>query len=413
MPNFRSEAESIENKLIDIRRTIHQNPELGFLEKETSEFICKKLDELGIEYKKGIARTGIIAKLKGGKGDGKRLLIRADMDALPLIEETNLPFQSKNHEVFHACGHDSHISCLLGAAEILKKHQNEFKGTILFTFQPAEEGSLEYDPTGKIAGGSLPMILEGALGDPKNPEIDGALALHIDVGGVRFLKVGSIGIKDAEFSGSADEYYIVVKGKGGHASSPHAAIDPVYIASQINVAIQGYISRINNPVEPVVFTIGKIGGGFRHNIISETCSMEGTLRTLNEEVRNKLNDKLPNFIKNIAKAYDGDADVKLVLSYPVGFNDKKMNDHIKKVTKEMYGEDAIAELEKAQLGGEDFYEFGFKNTIPIAMFYLGGSNLEKGMVHSNHSNKFDFDEKALPMGAAILSATAISFLNEN
>ncbi len=394
--------------LVSMRRKIHENPELGFQEFETAAFIKAELDKLGISYRSEIARTGIIATIEGSR-PGKTLLIRADMDALPMIEDADLEFKSKNHGVFHACGHDTHVTCLLGTAKILMENRDKFGGTVLLVFQPAEEGSKEYDPTGKIAGGALPMVMEA--GDVLNPDnLDGVLALHIVSGEDDHEHVGKIGVGDGPFSGSADEIFVDIIVKGGHASSPHSAVDPVYIASQVSVALQGWLTRFVDPMEPVVVTFGKIQGGFRQNIISEKCRMEGTLRTLNEELRNKIKEKMPGFIKGIAQAYGGDAEVTILTGYPVGVNDKEMNEHVRKVTAQMYGTDSLVEV-PAQLGAEDFYEFGFKNKVPITMFWLGGANVEKGWVGSNHSNYFAIDEDSLPIGTAVLSAAAISFLS--
>ena len=404
--SIRKESEKLEPYLIDIRRKIHENPELGFQEHETVKLIKTELEKLKIPYIDGIAITGIVATIEGGKGPGKTLLIRADMDALPLVEETKLPFKSKNEGVFHACGHDSHVSMLLGAANILKNRSSDFKGKIKLVFQPAEETSTVYDPKG--SGGALPMIQE----KPEEFKVDASLALHIFASEDKDFDLGKISIIDGPCMGSADELMVTIKGKGGHASKPHLAIDPVYIASQINVAVQGYISRTVNPVEPHVFTTGKIVGGFRHNIISETCSMECTIRTLNEEIREKLLQEIPLFINNIAKAYGGEADVQLIRGYPVGKNAKEMNIHIAKTVKELYGEQALVHKEQATLGAEDFFEFGFKNKIPIAMFWLGASNRKEGKIHYNHSNRFDFDEKAMPIGVSVLVGTALSFLND-
>jgi amidohydrolase len=403
--NIKLEAEKIESYLIDLRRKIHENPELGFQEHETAKLICSELDKLQIPYVKGVAITGIVATLDGKKGPGKTLLIRADMDALPLIEETNLPFKSKNHGVFHACGHDSHVSCLLGTAKILKERVHEFNGSVKFVFQPAEETSTIYDSNG--SGGALPMITES----PKLFNHNAALALHIVSSEEDFDDLGKIVIKDGPHTGSADEIFITVKGKGGHASAPHSACDPVYIASQIYVNLQGFLSRTVDPVEPHVFTAGKIVGGFRHNIISETCFMECTLRTLNEELRNDLLERIPTFVKQIAQAFGGDAIVDVKRGYPVGKNSSELNALIAKTVIELYGEEKLYITEKAILGAEDFYEFGFKNKIPIAMFWLGGSNKKTGKTHHNHSNYFDFDEKALPVGVSILVGTTLRYLN--
>ena len=408
MNNYRSLSESMRSDLVGIRRRVHENPELGFEEFETAKLIKAELDALGVSYRSEIARTGIIATIEGSR-PGKTLLIRADMDALPMIEDADLEFKSKNDGVFHACGHDTHVTCLLGTAKILQQNRDKFGGKVLLVFQPAEEGSKVYDPTGKIAGGALPMVMEA--GDVLNPDnLDGVLALHIVSGEEPEAQVGKIGVGDGPFTGSADEIFVDIIGKGGHASAPHAAIDPVYIASQVNVAIQGWLTRYVDPMEPVVITFGKIAGGFRQNIISEKCRMEGTLRTLNEDLRNRIKEKLPELIKGIAQAFGGDAETVIHTGYPVGVNDKEMNDHVRSSTKEMYGEDALVEV-SAQLGAEDFYEFGFKNKVPITMFWLGGANVEKGWVGHNHSNYFAIDEDALPMGTAVLAASAMSFLS--
>lgn len=405
------EVREFEDFLVKIRRTIHQNPELGFEEKETAALICSELDKLDIPYTKEIGVTGIVGIIEGQLGTGKTLLLRADMDALPLPEDTNLPFKSKNDGVFHACGHDSHVACLLATAKLLKKHENEFAGKVILVFQPAEEGSMIYDPSGKISGGALPMIMEAGdiFGNKDNPKIDGALALHVISSPHERDRLGKIGIEDGPFTGSSDELFVTIKGVGGHASAPHTAVDPVYIASQVNIAIQGWLTRTLNPMEPVVITFGKILGGHRTNIISETCEMEGTLRTLNEEVRDKVLGGIGDFISNIAKAYGAEAETTIFRGYPVGYNSKEMNDLIRESVTKLYGKEAIYDY-GAILGSEDFFEFGFRNKIPIAMFWLGGSNPEKNMVHENHSNYFDYDEEALIIGTAVLFSTAMKFL---
>ncbi len=392
-------AYSIESKIIKNRRHIHMNPELGFQEIKTSEYICEKLDELGIPYKKGIAKTGIVATINGELGNGKRIMIRADMDALPMQELNDVPYKSTNDGVMHACGHDNHVAILLGVAEVLNKFKSKFKGTVYLLFQPAEEGP----------GGARPMVEEGAIGPKENPNIDAALALHIVAGDV--FTVNHIGVKDGPMTGSADELYFTIKGKGGHASAPHEGIDPVFIAAQIVTNFQGWLSRNIDPMEPRVFTIGKIVGGTRNNIIPDECKMEGTLRTLNEDVRDKILAELPKFAKNTAKLYGGDAELKINRGYAVGVNSKEINDHIRLVMKEMYEPDALIEVPKAQLGAEDFYEFSLRGKIPVSMFWLGaGGGKYK---YPNHSPLFDVDERALPMGASILSATAISYLNSD
>lgn len=411
--NLREEAKSIEPKLIEIRRTVHQNPELGFEEFETANYICKNLDELGVDYKRNIAKTGIVVTIIGS-GEGKRIMIRADIDALPMHEDNDVPYKSKIDGKMHACGHDAHIACLLGAVELLNNRKGEFKGTVDLLFQPSEEGGSISDHGGSISGlhstgGALPMIQEGAIGDPENPHIDAAIALHV----TNLKRAGNIEYGDGPFTGSADEVYISVNGKGGHASAPHETIDPVYIASQISIALQGWLSRLVDPMEPVVITIGKIAGGFRQNIISDTCRMEGTLRTLNEEVRDMIKAKLPDMVNNIAKAFGGTAELEIIKGYAVGVNDVVLNQHIAKAYTDLFGEEGLDKAEKAQLGAEDFYEFSLRGKIPVAMFWLDTRNDERGIDAPNHSALFDVDESALHVGSATLAGAAISYLNSN
>ena len=391
-----SAVEAIESKLIEIRRKIHENPELGFEEFETSKLICNKLDELGISFISEIAKTGVVGKIKG-KNEGKSIMIRADMDALPLNEDSELTYKSKTPNKMHACGHDSHIACLLGAAEILNNLKDEFNGTVYLLFQPAEEGPR----------GAKPMIKEGAIGDPENPFIDAALALHI----TNDHEIGKIGIANGPFTGSADEFNITIFGKGGHGSKPHKAVDPVFIASQAYVMVEAFLSRYVDPMEPHVFTIGKIEGGDRQNIISEICRMKGTLRTLNKELRTDLKQKIPHLIKGIAENLGGRAEVKINEGYSVGYNDTYLANLVRQTMSDVYSSDLIIEA-PAQLGAEDFYEFGLDGKVPVCMFWLYGKNQEKGLTAPNHSNYFDFDEKALTIGTTILTSTVIKFLSD-
>lgn len=394
--DLRKEAKSIESKLIEYRRQIHMNPELGFEEYKTSEYICKVLDNQGIEYRNKIAKTGVVATIKGN-GEGRRIMIRADMDALPLQEENDVPYKSKIDGKMHACGHDAHVACLLGAAELLNNHKDEFKGIVDLLFQPAEEGP----------GGAVPMIQEGAIGDSSKPHIDAALALHVAV----MKESGYIGVKDGPISGSADEIFVTVMGKGGHASAPHLTTDPVFVAMQIGIAIQGWLSRMFDPVQPRVITFGKIHGGSRNNIIGTSCKMDGTLRTLNEELRESIKSKLPGFVSSVAETYGSTAVTEIKTGYGVGVNAKEINDHIRKTYSDLFGKEKIIEIENPGLGAEDFFDFSLKGKIPVAMFRLDTRNEERGIISQNHSSTRDIDEDALHIGAATLAGTAMSFLN--
>lgn len=393
--SFRTEAEAIREKIVEYRRHVHMYPELGLQEFETAKYIKSKLSTLGLEYKT-CTETGVTVKIDGNLEGSKTLLIRADIDALPLQEDNDAIYKSTIDGVMHACGHDTHVACLLGAAELLNNNKDKFGGSALLVFQPAEEGP----------GGAKPMVEAGAVGDPKNPDIHGALALHVSND-----PVTKIVIMNGVTSAAADEIYVTIKGKGGHGSAPHNSVDPVYISGLIMVALQGYLSRFADPMEPMVLTIGKIEGGDRNNIISETARMEGTLRTMSRELREKLHETIPEFIKTTAKAHGAEAEVEIVMGYDVGINDAGMNNFVKDAFQENYPDYKIDEKDKGMLGAEDFYEFGLGNSIPITMFGLGGGNEAKGFVGDNHSNYFDIDEDCLPIGTATLVATAVKFLN--
>ncbi len=376
------------------------NPELGFEEFETSKYIKSILDKIGVGYK-GFAETGVVATIKGN-GEGKRIMIRADIDALPIVEENDVPYKSQIEGKMHACGHDAHIAGLLGVTELINNHKDDFKGTVDLLFQPAEEGP--------GSGGAVPMIKAGAIGDPNNPHIDAAISLHVG----NFLDGGGqIGVKDGPFTGSSDEIYIKVIGESCHASAPHEGVDPVHIAAQITTSIQGWLTRFIDPVEPVVFTVGKIDGGTRYNIVSDTAQMDCTLRTLNEEVRGKIKEALPKFCDGIAKAHGGSAEVKIIKGYGVGVNAKEINDHIRKTYTELFDADNLIEQEKPVLGAEDFFEFSLRGKIPVAMFWMSTTNKDKGFIAPNHSSTFDIDEEVLYMGAATLAGSAISYLNSH
>lgn len=397
--SIRLMAKELKPKLSEIRRNIHANPELGFEEYQTAELIIEFLDKLGITYKKGIARTGIVATLNGSK-DGKSILIRADMDALPIQEKNDVSYKSKISGIMHACGHDAHVACLLGAAALLKNLNQDFPGTIHLLFQPAEETSKLLNPEG--SGGALPMINEGI------PSYNAALALHIG----NLQPVGKITITDGPVVAGVDDIEFTIRGKGGHAARPHQAIDPVFIASHIYVTLQAYLNRYVDPMEDYVFTIGQIIGGDRQNIISETCFMTGTLRTMSKTLRKDLRQKIPEVARGIAESLGGKLDYKVKVGYPVGINSSKMNNYVRKAMMDLYGAENIVENPKGSLGGEDFFDFSLDGNIPVTMFRLGGGNSKKGFTASNHSNIFDFDEDALPIGAAILAQSALLYLND-
>ncbi len=390
---IKKRSEEIKEDLVRFRRYFHENPELGFEEHGTAKYITNLLDEWGVSYKSGIAKTGIVATIKGHH-PGKTILIRADMDALPLKEMNDVPYKSKIEGKMHACGHDAHVAILLGTIKIINEFKERLNGTIHFVFQPAEEGP----------GGAKPMVESGVFGDPDNMNIDMALALHVET----FDQVGEISLKAGEMTASSDEIHFIIQGRGGHGAAPHETIDPVFIAAHVLTGIYSWLTRHVDPLEPVVFTIGRLCGGTRFNIIPDKAEIDATLRTLNHELREKLLEEIPKVARTIAEAFDGQLTVRIERGYPVGINAPRFTDLVIQAASEIIGKENVKSQERPIMGSEDFYEFG-RNKIPSVLFWLGAGNKEKGINKPNHSAQFDIDENALPIGAAILSLVALKY----
>ena len=388
-------AQEIKDEITTIRRQIHMNPELGFEEEKTSKLVIEKLEELGIEYQKNVAKTGVIALIKGGAGEGPTIGVRADMDALALQEENDVPYKSKINGKMHACGHDAHTAILIGVAKILVKLKSKIKGNIKLFFQPAEEG----------LGGAKPMVEAGAL---KNPEVSAVIALHVDSD----VEVGKIQIKDGSLTASADEFSIEIVGKGGHAAYPHETKDPIVIGSTLVDAIQTISSRNTDPVHPVIVTVGTFHAGSAFNIIPETASMTGTIRALTPEVRKATHKHLERITKGIGKTFDAKITLDILLGYSPGINDSSLNVILKNAAQEIIGEKNILVAEYPGMGAEDFFEFSDNYRLPVTMFWLGSGNKKKGIVAPGHNPKFDVDEDALPIGSSILALTAIKYLEK-
>lgn len=386
-------AQEIRDELIANRRHIHMYPEIGYEEVETSKFVISKLKEMGIEHKSGIAKFGIVGIIRGLAGDGPTIGIRADMDALALQEENEVPYKSKIDGRMHACGHDAHTAILLGVAKILNQFKEKIKGNIKLFFQPAEES----------IGGAKPMVEEGALQDPS---VSAVISLHVDDS----HQIGTIGIKDGSFTASSDEFHITIKGKGGHAAYPHETIDPIMIGANLINSLQTISSRYTKPVYPVVVTVGSFHAGSAHNIIPETAHLTGTIRALTPEVRKQTHQHLQRILDGIATAFGAQIELDLRLGYSPGLNDPKLNALIKESAIEFIDEKNIVTEEYPEMGAEDFFEFSDNYRIPVAMFWLGVGNKEKGIIHPGHSPKFDIDEDGMPIGCAILVSTALKYL---
>jgi amidohydrolase len=386
-------AEKYFPKMVSIRRKIHQYPELAFEEYKTSKLVAQTLKSLGLKVQTGIAKTGVVALLEGkGKnsGDIKVVALRADMDALPIQEQTNLPFASKVPGKMHACGHDSHTAMVLGSAMILKELQSELNGIVKFIFQPSEE---------KNPGGASLMIKDGVLNDPK---VDFIFGLHVRPDS----DPGTVFIKEGPLMASSDEIYIKIKGKGGHGARPHFTIDPIVIASETVIALQKITSRFFDPIEPRVLTIGSIHAGTATNIIPDEVVISGTLRTMNEEWREKAWEMIERIVKGITSTYGASYELKISKGYPVLINDKKATEFVRQKAIELLGKSKVFEA-KPVMGAEDFAYYLQK--VPGCFIWLGAGR--KNSKYDIHSSKFTIDENAMKYGSSLLAYLAYSALS--
>ncbi len=374
------------------RRYLHQHPELGFQEENTARFVAGKLRGLGIETTTGVAKTGVVGILHGGM-PGKTVLLRADMDALPIDELNDVPYKSATPGVMHACGHDAHTAMLLGVARLLAERRETIKGTVKFVFQPSEES---------FPGGAKPMIDAGVL---ENPHVDAAFGVHIG----QDLPVGTIGVVTGPSNAASDGFVATIKGVGGHAARPHGSVDPIVVAAQCIGALQTLISREVNPLRQAVITVGSLHAGTVANIIPEEAIMKATVRTFDPWVRQNLAERIPALIKGIATAMRAEADVQYRLGYPTLVNDAAMSDLVREVAREVVGPERLIEREPG-MGGEDMAYF--LQQVPGCFFRIGSRNPERGLTYGHHHPRFDIDDEgALPIGVAAVASVALRFLN--
>jgi len=387
--NIIDEVEKIKNELVNIRKHFHKYPELSFKEVKTSQKIAELLREIGLdEVETGIAKTGVVGILRG-KGEGKTIALRADIDALPIQEINDVPYKSQNDGVMHACGHDVHITTAVGTAMILSKIRDKFNGNVKFIFQPAEE----------IFGGAKAMIEEGVLEKP--PKVDAIIALHVWDG----LDIGTIGTRVGAVMASADRFEIIVSGKGGHGAMPNLTNDPIVASAQMINALQTIVSRSTSPFQPIVLSICKIEGGHAFNIIPTQVRMEGTLRTLDDSVLDDAVKKMKLILKAIADSMGVDHQLNYEAGCPVLINDAGMVELIKKAGSEVLGSEKVVNVEPT-MGGEDFTYFARK--VPGAMFCLG---IDKGTASPVHRPNFDVPSEAIGIGTSVLSRAILMYLN--
>ncbi|BDC48703.1 N-acyl-L-amino acid amidohydrolase [Bryobacterales bacterium F-183] len=391
-------AKALEAALIETRREFHMNPELSNREVKTGQAIAARLKALGFdEVKTGIARTGVIGILKGGK-PGPVVAWRADIDALPVISELKVPYKSKNPGVHHACGHDAHITIALGAAEILSKMRADIPGTIKFIFQPAEEGA----PKGEEGGASL-MIKEGALQNPRPAAIFG---LHITT----WLPSGKFGVANGPLMAAADTFDITLKGKQVHGATPHLGTDTTVVAAECITALQTIRSRRIDPLEPMVLTIGSIHGGNRHNIITGEIKMQGTLRTFNEGVRESVRTMMKQTLQGCTSTNGASYTLEFQEpSYPVTTNPAGLYEETIPVMKRLEGDNVI--VTKPVAGAEDFSYF--QREIPGFFWFLGSSNEAKGITAAHHTPDFNIDEDVLVPGVRMAVSQLLDYLERH
>ena len=372
----------------EVRHHLHAHPELSYKEFETSKFIQNKLLEFGIECNV-LATTGVVGIIKGKNPEKRIIALRADMDALPITEENKVDYISQNAGVMHACGHDVHTTCLLGAAKILNALKDEFEGTVKLIFQPGEE---------KNPGGASIMIKEGVLEDPIPQAI---FALHVHPG----LETGKLSFRSGMVMASADELYITIKGKGGHAASPHLTTDTILIASHLIISLQQLISRNNDPFNPSVLSITSFKGGNTTNVIPSEVKLMGTFRAMNEEWRFKAHELIKKQCTELVHSMGADVDVNIDVGYPFVLNNEVLTDKAKLKAMEYVGKENVEQTE-LRMGAEDFAYYSHK--IPACFYRLGVGNISKGIISGVHTPKFDIDENAIETGMGIMAWLASS-----
>ncbi|MEP6711804.1 MAG: M20 family metallopeptidase [Ferruginibacter sp.] len=381
-------AKEYKEEFIAIRHHLHANPELSYQEFETSKFVQQKLAAYNIPFQVK-ATTGVVGLIEGKNPTSKIIALRADMDALPIIEENNVAYKSKNIGIMHACGHDVHTTCLLGAAKILNETRGDWEGSVKLIFQPGEE---------RNPGGASILIKEGVLDNPAPQKI---FALHVHPG----LQVGEFSFRGGMVMASADEIYITIKAKGGHAAAPHLTADTILIASHLIVSLQQIISRNNNPFNPSVLSITSFQGGNTTNVIPSEVKLMGTFRAMDEEWRFKAHELIINQTKNLVSAMGAEATIKIDVGYPFVLNDEALSSAARIQAEAYAGKEKVTETE-LRMGAEDFAYYSHK--IPGCFFRLGVGNIEKKISIGVHTPTFNIDEDAIEKGMGMMAWLAVT-----
>jgi amidohydrolase len=389
---FLAEAQELSQELIAIRRDLHMHPELGFQEVRTARVVAEKLGALGYEVVTGVGKTGVVGLLGGGQAGERTVLLRFDMDALPIQEENDVPYRSQAPGVMHACGHDAHVAIGIGVATLLARHRDQLRGTVKLMFQPAEEG----------LGGANAMIADGVLA---GPNVDAAFGLHVSSN----HDTGTAVVRSGPMMAAADQLHIRVEGRGGHAAHPEQTADAVLIAAQIVVALQTVVSRNLNPEEVGVVTIGSIHAGETHNVIAATAELQGSIRSFSEAVRELLHRRIAEVATGVAAALGAAAEVTITRCVDPTVNAPAPTALVYEVAAGVLGEEQINTTYQTT-GGEDFSAVLAR--VPGNFFFLGARNQERGYTAPHHNPRFDIDEACLPQGVAILCEAAARALIE-
>ncbi|QUL98993.1 MAG: amidohydrolase [Candidatus Fermentithermobacillus carboniphilus] len=407
-------ARSLQGQIISWRREIHQYPELGLETPKTAGLVARVLSALDIEVREKVGGWGVVGLLRGSRNGGaaqedrdrsrggplgsekpaeRTIALRADMDALPVQEETGLPYASKIPGRMHACGHDGHVAMLLGAATLLSEMRDKFRGNVKFIFQPGEEG----------AGGARLMIEDGAL---ENPKVDMILGAHLGV--LWPIKSGQVGTRTGPTMAASDRFTITVHGKGGHGATPHLTVDPIVVASEIVLALQTIVSREVSPVAPAVLTVGVIEAGTANNVIPEDCVMKGTVRYLDKRLAEFIPRRIEEISMGIARAMRAEVEVDYRYGYPPVVNDPAVTEFLRKSAASIVGPENVVVLDEPTMGGEDMAYY--LERVPGTFFAIGSGTPENGTAYPHHHPKFNIDEGVLHLGAAVFAEACLEFL---
>lgn len=390
--NLHDAVDEIMPGVVADRRDFHEHPELGFQEFRTSGIVAERLRSLGLEdIATGIAGTGVTGLIHGKKGKGKVVLLRADMDALPILEENAVPYVSQNPGVMHACGHDAHTAILLAVCRLLMERRDEFAGSVKVLFQPAEE---------LPPGGAKPMIDEGVL---EHPHVDAVFGLHM----AQDAKLGTVEVRVGPYMAAADRFLITIQGKGGHGASPHDTVDPIAVGAQVVTALQNLVARELKPIESGVVSVCAFIAGDAFNVIPDRAELRGTVRTFTPENRDYLERRIDELVSGIASAMRASATVSYTRGYPATINNGAMTEIVRQAAAEVVGQENVVDAEP-MMGAEDFSYF--LEERPGSYFFVGSRNEERGLVWGHHHPKFDIDEASMAIGIETMLRTTLKYL---